>query len=280
MSVSHRAPSSTGTTQLAELLGDPCEAVRRRAFTELLPHLPPIAACAAARFPQALRHDLVDGAAARLWEIVHDGRAVFRSVEGSFEAWFARVVRNGGLSSVRRRRCRRLVEIAEPQDRSRRDDGAADELSTRRDRLRQLLDELRIRLSVRHIDWHGVLLLHLRCISTVRLVRTWRVSPPEGELAALVEDLLPWRSDEAERPLTAATPSLNQLWQALTPLLDEPPHCLNTAMVCSAVGVSRACWHKWVKRATERARERVPSAEWAQCLAPLLGESGGFTPGP
>ena len=236
---------------LAVLAFAPSEATSRRAFTDLMPHLHRIAARAAARFPRPIRDDLVAEAPGRLWEACRRGRAAFRAGEGTFEGWFATVVRHLGLSRLRQTTPTRLgcPEGVRAPDAGQGAE-AADELRERLARLRSILDRLSRAEIDGSVDWYAVLLMHLRLALAGRVSRTWGgARPPHGEAAAQVARLLPWRPGESGRAFTPAAPPLGAVWDAVSPALDAPPYRIEAAPLCAAAALSSARWHQWAKRA-------------------------------
>jgi DNA-directed RNA polymerase specialized sigma24 family protein len=279
MSVSFFDRWPTDPAALLALLRDPCAEVQERAVRDLLPLLRRVAARAAAPFPPSLRDELIGEAPARLWEIANRVGSAYRPEHGAFESWFTAVVRNRGLSEMRRRRGVPLDAVTEPSDRRGDAPTAGDELAAHVGLLRRLLDGLGTAPRRRTIDWHAVLLLNLRQAVTARLSPAREVGPPPGEVASLTEGVVPWRPEEVGRAIKSATTPLGLVWDVLRPALDARPYRLCGADVAAALGVSRGRWSKWTTRARDEARRRVAPADWRRCFAGLLGDGGDGTDG-
>ncbi len=157
----------------------------------------------------------------------------------------------------------------------------------RRTRIREVLDHIACKPgNDRQVYLYAVLLMRLRQSMPV-LAGKADGGPAERActLSELIENwLLPWREWEETERFKPGFPTLLAIWTALRPIVDDPPHNVVSADLCKCLaalmpgrtGPSPSCWNRWVYRAKNCARKKIPPADWDELFAPLLPDSSRF----
>ena len=152
----------------------------------------------------------------------------FRPERGDFRNWCIAVVKNDAISRLRQMNKDALghARTGKAGDESSEEEswmgdhdpsGESLELMTEQlDRMRSHLDRCHSQQQGR-IDYHAVLLVHLRWFLSERLRKA--LDPWEhaglGNRSELVEYCLPWRAAESERRFQPGWPMIQQIWQAM-----------------------------------------------------------------
>lgn len=202
---------------------------------------------------------------------LHERLSRFDPTLGTFENWLYRVLYNLGATLRRRyRRCHALPaepDLAPAAPPPVEPDEAAAELARLLARLRRGLDRVAWTPG-RQVDYYAVLLLQLRLVLVERYHAGGGGSPGQsGECAAWAERALPWHPAEQARRIRPALPPLADLWQTLSPWLDEPlPRVTLLGRLNEALGAGSRIEHgtygQWVYRCKAEARRQLDLADW------------------
>lgn len=144
--------------------------------------------------------------------------------------------------------------------------------------LQQLMTAVQGRMAAARasrIDFYPVFLLHLRLSLLHWLQGSLLAGCCWHELRLAVERYLPWTPTQRLLTITAAWPTIEEIWQAL---LREKPE-LTVSELCTTVNVllghegylSTAMWYQWVKRASALAMVSCNEAPARDLLRALLG---------
>ena len=211
----------------------------------------------------------------------------FRPERGDFRNWCIAVVKNDAISRLRQMNKDALghARTGKAGDESSEEEswmgdhdpsGESLELMTEQlDRIRSHLDRCHSQQQGR-IDYHAVLLVHLRWFLSERLRKAF--DPWEhaglGNRSELVEYCLPWRAAESERRFQPGWPMIQQIWQAMAeeareharPLSFEKYQQILESLCPEAGRLTPDLWYHWTKRARDRAREQIGTPAWDSSL--------------
>ena len=252
---------------LVRLFVDPktSTVVRNDALRQLEPIIRQTATsvCRRLLLTQQLFQDVVDDSFAHIVSLLPR----FDPKLGCFTIWLRRVLHNFACDCRRRETRRRLREMSMPDQeqhdhRSEREESLAPQaLEQHCAILREDLDHCYWPPS-RTVDYYAVFLLRLRLALAQRYLAVLPVPLAEG-VAASVARWIPWHSHEQSRRFRSDLPTLADLWQDITPNLDQrlsQADLLNAINRPGNTNVSYGSLAQWIFRARQEARTRLGSA--------------------
>ena len=260
--------------------GSESQDLRNAAWQKLIPIINRIAIDAARAYHC---QEIEQEAVGYIWQKLQEGK--FEPEKGRFDAW-ASVVLHHLAADLRKQFSRRLLHSAQqidslieeiPDGRATGTGAAGDAFAQQLDRLRREFDRLSHLLpcETNGVAYFAVFLLQLR-LAMARRASQAGFSDPICH-SDFIAECLPWHREEAELRLRLGWPALSEVWEAICPLLDQPPHWITGIRLCDelinvfgeSLRVAPDVWAQWVRRAKRAARQHLDRT-WAELFAPFF----------
>lgn len=252
------------------------EQTRNEAALVLIRQIERVAARVAASFSPVVRQNLEADAVSWVYSRLH------RFQPGSrFEPWCRKVLVNRAIDLSRRTHEETTPDFASAIEQPLVNPGS-DWAEETVQAAQVLLYSIQVVPNVAtKVSFSAVFLLYFRVAVAMRMAKSRDTALANWDLdstANWIASLFSWSVEQADWRLKSNWPTLQEIWRALTPRLDQPPGTITGEVLCEVVnslpGVSPALtpdlWHKWVQRAKLLLRDSIGESRWVRIVEPIM----------